>query len=323
MRTQLFVLFALLFAQSFATPAFKAFTADLAITAQDKSISQVSWFTDVKQNAEKIVFHRQGGLNTVNYRLYSMGVEFLLIEGEKGDSCHLLPMADKRIPSSISRSSIFTEAGQVVSWSNVRPGAVSAEEFELPQSCAEQAAQGGLFCSTCISVGQQVVNLGCNATAAEIANLCGNLFSGVCKAVLDQLCAGTCTLEECAQQACCLVDLCTGSSCNSTSAAMAVAPVAVIPAEDKAEGIFCDSCIAVGKQVISLGCNATTSEISKLCGNVFSALCKSVLETFCSGACQLEDCAADTCCLFDLCTGTQCASNSTSTSGNAQPHRLF
>ncbi len=42
----------------------------------------------------------------------------------------------------------------------------------------------GIFCSSCISVGEQVINLGCNATSSEIANLCGNLFVGVCKTVL-------------------------------------------------------------------------------------------------------------------------------------------
>jgi len=322
MRTQLFVLFALLFAQALAVPAFKAFTADLAITQQDKSVAQVSWSYDLKQNAEKVVFHRQGGLNTVNYRLYSMGVEFLYIEGDKVDTCHLLPLSTTKIPSAISRSSIFTEGGSVVSWSNIRPGAVDAEEFAIPQSCAEQAAQGGLFCSTCISVGQQVVNLGCNATAGEIANLCGNLFAGVCKTVLDQLCSGACTLEECAQQACCLVDLCTGSTCNGSSSSGGAAAVsdAVAMIEDNEQGgIFCDSCLSIGKEVIALGCNATSTEIAHLCGNVFASLCRSVLETFCSGACQLEACAQDTCCLFDLCSGTQCNSTSSSTGGKQVP----
>lgn len=44
--------------------------------------------------------------------------------------------------------------------------------------------EGGIFCSSCLSVAQQVFNLGCNATSTEIANLCGNLFAGVCKQAL-------------------------------------------------------------------------------------------------------------------------------------------
>jgi len=314
MRAQLLVLFAL-FASALCIPSFaKAFSSDFSLTQADGSVGQITWTYDVTKKSEKLAFHRQGGYDTIDYRFYSLGVEYLVIEGAEGDSCHLLPL-DNQMPTPTARASALTEDMKLIKWGKTVTE-ISSSEFDLPASCHGAKPMGGLLCSTCISVGNQVINLGCNATASEIANLCGDLFSGVCKTILDQVCTGACQLEDCAPQACCLVGLCTGDTCNGTSSSSSGSVV-----EEKAPiatgGIFCESCVSVGEQVINLGCNATADEIANLCGNAFEALCKQVLDTFCSNACELEDCAQDTCCLLDICSGSQCNSTSTSTTSSS------
>eukprot|EP00026_Physarum_polycephalum_P011553 Phypoly_transcript_11788.p1 GENE.Phypoly_transcript_11788~~Phypoly_transcript_11788.p1 ORF type:complete len:317 (+),score=50.49 Phypoly_transcript_11788:198-1148(+) len=293
----------LLFSIAFAVPSSKSFTTDVEVVEFDGSVGKVTWVYDATSHAERLIHHRQG-VPTTNIRLYAQNVEYLVVENE----CYKLPL-DSAMPTPSERVASLSNDKALLRWINTVVGSVYPTSFAIPSSCASVDELGnGTFCPTCLSIGNQVVSLGCNASAQEIASLCGDVFASLCKQILVTLCDGTCQIETCAADACCLFDLCSGSPCNGSSSNTETEEAIFID-ETVNDGVFCPSCLSVGASVISLGCNATAAEIANLCGNLFAPVCKSVLETACSGVCSIEACASQACCLFDLCSGSTCNSS--------------
>lgn len=304
---------ALLVLQVAAIPTSKSFTSQFEVVEVDGTMGKVTWNYDVKQQAESVIYHRVNGEDTVSVRRYTQGVEYLVVEGR----CYTLPLTEKSIPSPASRAASFAQDGLKISWSE-ETTTPAASDFEVPSSCSAEQLKDGIFCSTCQSIGQQVINLGCNATSTEISNLCGSVFASVCKAVLEQACSGVCQIEECATEACCAFDLCDGNICNSTNTTMTHSnpPPQEEKVESEQDGIFCSTCEMIGQKVVGLGCNATSSEISNLCSSLFAGVCKQVLETLCTGTCTIEQCATQACCIADLCSGSSCNATLANASSN-------
>jgi len=307
---KLFFVVALLVAQVLSVPTSKSFTADIDVVEKDGSVGKVTWNYDARQNAESLIFHRGAGKVTTNVRLFAHKMEYLVID----DTCYALPLSEKSIPAPSARIADMSSNKAVLRWTSTIEGPVAADLFAIPAACmTSNNVEDGLFCEPCLTVGGSVINLGCNATAAEISTLCGDVFASVCKAVLVKACSGVCEIEECAADVCCLFDLCSGDTCNSSNSTSGVQESfdSVESSTEVGDGIFCPTCLTVSKEVVNLGCNATSTEISNLCGSLFEEVCKAVLETACSGVCTVEQCAVQSCCLFKLCSGDTCNSTLT------------
>jgi len=328
-----------------SVPSSKSFSTELEVVELDGSNGKMTWNYDAAQQRELIVYHREEGKDTKSIIFYNQGVEFLVID----DSCYTLSLKDKSIPTPSDRIASLG-ADKEIKYFNTVEGPVDPSLFEIPSSCSTEQVEGAI-CDGCMALGDKVITLGCNASSSAISHLCGTyamvcqfmldkICSGVC--VMEECACDVCTkFELCSYEECANSTNSTSSSSSSSStsttshhhtttssssssssfSSLASHVDTKLFEQEKQEskqdttivqgGIFCDSCLSVAQQVINLGCNATSAEISNLCGSLFAEVCQQALDTLCSGACNIEDCANQSCCLFKLCSGSTCNSTLT------------